>query len=212
MDEKDLKTVVIDLQQIFEGTIIFEIPPHYERWEDGFKSLDKARESITKVKARLEHTRGAPSILVADVARIHGMLSDFVDLRDHFYTEHSGGGDSQAWTQRTIAERQLAKLQQKVKDLKLRLSTVELNSVSGDASLPEGLPQLLTSLLNGYFTEEDLEHLAFQFDEDWGNFAGKTKLAKARAIVIFFQHRDKLDELKSLILRERPKLRDKLSQ
>lgn len=121
MKDEELKRLLIDLQSIFDSTTIFEIPPHFERWEDGLKSLDKVRVAIAKVKAHLEQSAPSPPALVSDVARIHGMLGDFVKLRDDFYSQYPNGGDSPNWRSLASAGRQLEELQRKVADLKSRI-------------------------------------------------------------------------------------------
>ena len=133
MAKARVTNVLVDLQAVLEGTTIFDIPPNSERWEDGLESLDKARQRMTKIKAALEHTPSAPRALVMDVARVHGLLSDFVRLRDHFRAEHSSGGGSHNWSQRHAAERQLEELQRRVADLRSRIRTGEYSLDNGKA-------------------------------------------------------------------------------
>ena len=113
--------LVQQLLVAIEETVIFTVPPHYERWEDGFKSLDVVRKKLSKIKVRLEHESDSPSWLIADLASIHGKLNDFVKLRDDFYRNFPNGGESHSWAARESAERALADLQREVGNLKNNL-------------------------------------------------------------------------------------------
>jgi hypothetical protein len=86
------KKLVEDLQVALEASTIFTIPPHDERWEDGFKSLDTARKAVGDIKVRLEHAADTPVWLGTDLALVHGQLADFVKLRDDFYRQFPSGG------------------------------------------------------------------------------------------------------------------------
>ena len=56
-----MSTVSELVQQLLvaiEETTIFTVPPHFERWEDGFRSLDTARRKFGEIKVHLEHAQG----------------------------------------------------------------------------------------------------------------------------------------------------------
>ncbi|CAB3781969.1 hypothetical protein [Paraburkholderia fynbosensis] len=118
MDQPNTKNALSDLQTALEETVIFTIPPHYERWQDGFKSLDKARTKVAEIKVKLEHAESAPLWLMSDLARVQGRLNDFVRLRDDFYNQYPNGGDSDNWRSLHEAERSLTELQRDVDRLK----------------------------------------------------------------------------------------------
>jgi hypothetical protein len=135
--------LIQELQVALETTIIFTVSPHYERWDDGFNSLDTARRVIGKIKVDLEHAGDTPPWAIADLAQIHGQLNDFVPLRDDFRTyqmrERQDGrsGDSHSWPSRQAAERALDQLQRSVASLRnnirSRVSTHDAGGVSRTA-------------------------------------------------------------------------------
>ena len=116
--DQNIQRLIQELQIALEETTIFTVPPHYERWEDGFKSLDEARRKLSALKVRLEHGEGGPAWIYGDLSRIHGRLNDFVRLRDNFYEQFPNGGDSHDWHSRDTAARNLSELQQDVANLK----------------------------------------------------------------------------------------------
>lgn len=68
----------------------------------------------------------------------------------------------------------------------------------------------LVDLLDGYFSMDDLEDVAFRMSIEWENLRGETKRAKARALVAFCQRLSRLPELKRWIGQLRPNLRNQL--
>ena len=118
MSEDKVQKLIGDILVILESTTIFTIPPHYERWEEGFKSLDPPRRQLSEVKVRLEQTGRAPVWLVSDLAGVQSRLNDFVKLRDDFYRQFPSGGDSHNWSSRDAAERNLEELQGQVSSLR----------------------------------------------------------------------------------------------
>lgn len=109
---QELGPVLVELQQVVESSTVFKVAPHYEKWEDGLKSLDRARLELTRLKAKIEHLPNPPKALVLDVVQFHGLLEDFVSLRDHFRMQYPNGGDSHDWTELETAKRKLTQLQQ----------------------------------------------------------------------------------------------------
>lgn len=134
MTEQNIQHLVQELQIALEATTIFTVPPHYERWEDGFKSLDVARKTLSALKVKLEHARSSPVWIYGDLARVHGRLNDFVRLRDDFYEQFPNGGDSHNWHSRAAAERNLSELQRDVDSLKNNIRSHVVNPQSRDES------------------------------------------------------------------------------
>ena len=136
------KKLIEDLQVALEASTIFTIPPHYERWEDGFRSLDAARKAVGEIKVRLEYAADTPGWIRADLALVHGQLAGFVPLRDDFYRQFPSGGDSQNWTSLKAAERSLEELQRSVASLKNNIRT-NLSRPDEDRGLAHRTQQLL---------------------------------------------------------------------
>lgn len=65
----------------------------------------------------------------------------------------------------------------------------------------------LAKILNDYFSESELEGLAFEMNVDWENLPGNTKEIKAREFVKFSESRNRLTELQKLVRVARPNLR-----
>lgn len=114
----EVEKLVEDVLTLLESTTIFTVPPHYEHWQSGFKSLDSVRKSFAELKVRVEQSRDSPAWLVADSAALQSRLNDFVPLRDDFDRQFPHGGDSHNWRSRPAAERQLEELQRQVGSLK----------------------------------------------------------------------------------------------
>ena len=65
----------------------------------------------------------------------------------------------------------------------------------------------LYEVLGGYyFSEDDLQDLAFRLNVDWDNLAGDTKKAKARSMVLACFKQSELDKLYRLVKDARPNL------
>jgi hypothetical protein len=69
---------------------------------------------------------------------------------------------------------------------------------------------LYSLLKDKWFSESDLEDLAFQLDLDWDNLRGETKTDKARALVQACEQNGLIEKLRGLMRLARPNLRDRL--
>jgi hypothetical protein len=135
-------TLIQELQIALEATTIFTIPPHYERWEDGFPSLDTARKTVGEIKVRLEHAKDAPRWLLSDLSLVHGQLAGFVPLRDDFFRQYPSGGNSHDWTSLKSAERALDELQRAVAALKNNIR-LRMAAPEDDGGLTRKTQQIL---------------------------------------------------------------------
>jgi hypothetical protein len=69
---------------------------------------------------------------------------------------------------------------------------------------------LYNLLKDKWFSESDLQDLAFQLDLDWDNLRGETKTEKARALVQACEQNSLIEKLRGLMRLARPNLRDQL--
>lgn len=69
---------------------------------------------------------------------------------------------------------------------------------------------LYNLLKDKWFSESELEDLAFQLDLDWDNLRGDTKADKARALVQACEQNGLIEKLRGLMRLARPNLRDQL--
>jgi hypothetical protein len=69
---------------------------------------------------------------------------------------------------------------------------------------------LYSLLKDKWFSESDLEDLAFQLDLDWDNLRGETKTDKARALVQACEQNGLVEKLRSLMRLARPNLKAQL--
>lgn len=69
---------------------------------------------------------------------------------------------------------------------------------------------LYTILKDKWFSESELEDLAFQLDLDWDKLRGDTKDDKARALVQACEQNGLIEKLRGLMRLARPNLRDRL--
>ena len=69
---------------------------------------------------------------------------------------------------------------------------------------------LYAILKDKWFSESELEDLAFQLDLDWDNLRGDTKADKARALVQACEQNGLIEKLRGLMRLARPNLRDRL--
>jgi Effector-associated domain 7 len=88
--------------------------------------------------------------------------------------------------------------------------TPPVTAAAGLAATPEG--RKLGGLLDSYFSLGDIEGLCFEMGIDDENLRGQTKIERARALILFCEKNNRLDELKKLMRVQRPNLRDQLRQ
>ena len=69
---------------------------------------------------------------------------------------------------------------------------------------------LYAILKDKWFSESELEDLAFQLDLDWDNLRGDTKADRARALVQACEQNGLIEKLRGLMRLARPNLRDRL--
>lgn len=69
---------------------------------------------------------------------------------------------------------------------------------------------LYSLLKDKWFSESDLQDLAFQLDLDWDNLRGDTKTDKARALVQACEQNGLIEKLRGLMRLARPNLKDQL--